>query len=272
MFALALLLLSGMQAAPATTPAPPTASSTAGAPSTDQMVAQAGLIGGLLFTLDRAAWVSSDALMASVPKDQMQAGGGYVVEAVDQRTLRATYYRGEGEAARAFFVADVQAGKVVSRQRLAELVALTPHQLLLARARAIAADYARQNSLAPCTASPFNTVLMPSRNNGPIAVYLLSAQVDNASYPVGGHYRVVVSPEGKVLSSRAYSKSCINMGLPKRSSGKAPAGLVVSHLLDPVPTEMHVFASFSLQLPLYVITPDKRLWKVKGRDITVVPQ
>ena len=244
----------------------------AGAPSTDQMVAQAGLIGGLLFTLDRAAWVSSDALTTSVPKDQMQAGGGYVVEAVDQQTLRATYYRGEGEAARAFFVADVQAGKVVSHRRLAEPVALTPHQLLLARARTGAADHARQNSFTPCTASPFNTVVLPSRNNGPIAVYLLSAQVDSASYPVGGHFRVVVSPEGKVLSSRAYSKSCINMALPKRSGGKTPAGLVVSHLLDPVPTEMHVFASFSLQLPLYVLTPDKRLWKVKGRDITVVPR
>jgi hypothetical protein len=44
---------------------------------------------------------------------------------------------------------------------------------------------------------------------------------------------------------------------------------VVNRLLDPVPTEIHVFASYSLRMPVFVATPEKRVWEVQGSKITL---
>jgi hypothetical protein len=59
------------------------------------------------------------------------------------------------------------------------------------------------------------------------------------------------------------------MKVPKLPAGATPVGFMINNLLDPVPTELHVFASYSLGMPLYVATPDKRVWQVKRSDITL---
>ena len=195
--------------------------------------------------------------------------GGYIVEPADVQTLRVTYYRGSAAAAQAFFVADVREGKVVRKELFATSVALTANQVALARARDVAAERARERSYKPCTPLPFNTVVVPSRNGGPVAVYLLSAQQDAGTYPMGGNYRVIVAPDGTVLASRPYSVSCLSLTVPKLPAGAKPVGFMVNHLLDPVPTEIHVFASYSLRMPVFVATPDKRVWEVQGSKITL---
>lgn len=245
--------------------APPAA---AAAPTVEQRIAQASSIGGMLYAFDRAAWVSSDALTAAIPKERLGALGGYVVEAVDPQILRVTYYRGAVADAQAFFVADVRDGKVVRQDVLANPVPLTATQTVLARAREVAAKRAQERAYKPCTPLPFNTVVLPSRGAGPVAAYLLSAQQDAGSYPVGGHYRVIIGSDGKVLGSRPYSVSCLNMARPKLPAGAAPVGVMVNHLLDPAPTEIHVFTSYSMRMPVLVSTRDSRAWKVEGAKIT----
>lgn len=260
----------GGQATGGTLPAPPAvpAATAPGAPSVDQRLAEAASLGRLIHALDRAAWVSSDALTHAVPREQLAGAGGYVVEAIDGQVLRVTYYRGSGADARAFFVADVRGGKVVRRDMLAAPVALTADQAILARARDVAAARARERAYTPCTPAPFNTVVVPSRKRAPIAVYLLSAQQEAGAYPLGGQYRVIVAPDGGVLASRPYSVGCRDLTVPKLPPGAKPAGFAVNHLLDPVPTEIHVLTSYNLRMPLFVATPDKRVWHVQGSSIT----
>jgi hypothetical protein len=262
----ALMSTVGIQGPIGTPPAPGTVPSN---PSNEQRIVEAASLGRLIYTFDRAAWVSSDALTATIPKDQLAGIGGYIVEASDVQTLRVTYYRGSAAAAQAFFVADVRGGKVVRKELLATSVALTANQVALARARNVAAERARKRSYKPCTPLPFNTVVVPSRNGGPVAVYLLSAQQDAGTYPMGGNYRVIVAPDGTVLASRPYSVSCLSLTVPKLPAGAKPVGFVVNRLLDPVPTEIHVFASYSLRMPVFVATPDKRVWEVQGSKITL---
>lgn len=229
-----LISAAGIQGPGGTPPAPPAPGTVPSAPSNEQRIAEAASLGRLIYTFDRAAWVSSDALTATIPKDQLASVGGYVVEASDAQTLRVTYYRGSAAAAQAFFVADV-----------------------------------RERSYKPCTPFPFNTVVVPSRKGGPVAVYLLSAQQDAGTYPMGGNYRVIVASDGRVLASRPYSVSCLSLTVPKLPAGAKPVGCMVTHLLDPVPTEIHVFASYNLRMPVFVATADKRVWKVQGSDITL---
>ncbi|WP_242149266.1 hypothetical protein [Sphingomonas sp. BAUL-RG-20F-R05-02] len=253
----------------ASPPAPaPTVEPSPAAPSDEQRIAQSSSVGQILYAFDRAAWVSTDALRATAPKQQLTGSGGYIVEPIDAQTLHVTYYHGDTAHAQAFFVADVRNGKVEQKTLLDQPVALTPRQLTLAKARDIAAQRAKERAYKPCTPSPFNTVVLPSRSGGPIAVYLLSAQQDAGTYPLGGNFRVIIGPDGQVLASRPYSVGCINMTAPKLPAGAKPVGFVVNDLLDPVPTEIHVFASYSMHMPIFVTTPDHRLWKVQGAAIT----
>lgn len=265
----ALIAATAIQGPDASTSAPPSGSTTPDVLSNEQRIADAAGLGRLIHAFDRAAWVSSDALTTAVPKEQLVGLGGYVVEASDAQTLRVTYYRGAAAVAQAFFVADVRGGKVVRQELLATPIALSADQMVLARAREVAAKRAHERSYKPCTPAPFNTVVVPSRRGGPVAVYLLSAQQDAGTYPMGGNYRVIVGPDGAILASRPYSVSCLNLTVPKLPAGAKPVGFMVNHLLDPVPTEMHVLASYNLRMPLLVATPEKRVWEVKGSSITL---
>lgn len=235
-------------------------------PDDQQKMQQSGSIGIILHTLDQAASVSTDALLKKMDRAELAGLGGYVVERVPPMGFHVTYFRGKGADARAFYVADVKDGKVVREELLSAAVPLTTRQTELAAARDKAAEAAIANGYKPCTASPFNSVVIPSAN-GPIAVYLLTAQTTRVSYPMGGHFRFVIDPEGKVISHRPFSVSCLNLDLPQVSRGGKAVGLVTSNRLDTVPTEIYVFASYALRLPLFVATRDERLWKVTGRTI-----
>ena len=263
----AIVAAAALQTAGTASPAPANPAATADGPSNEERIADAASLGRLLYLFDQAAWVSSDALTAAVPKDRLAGVGGYVIEMPDRQTMRVTYYRGEAAAAQAFFVADVQAGKVLRHELLATPVALTAEQARLARARDVGVDRARAREYRPCTPAPFNTVVVPSRPGGPIMVYLLTAQQDAASYPMGGNYRVIVGPDGSVLASRPYSVSCINLTAPKLPAGAKPVGFTVTHLLDPVPTELHVLASYRMRSPLIVAASAKSIWTVRGSTI-----
>ncbi|WP_374293632.1 hypothetical protein [Sphingomonas sp.] len=250
-----LMLLAMPQAAPAPI-------------SSEQRVEQVGRLGRMLHTLDRAAWVSSDALVAKVSKEQLAGVGGYVVEPGADEVLRVTYYRGTGDAARAFFVADVRGGKVTESTMLAAPTPLTPAQATLARARDVAAKAAVERGYKPCASAPFNTVVLPLGKDGPTAVYLLTPQQDAQHYPIGGHFRVVVGRDGAVLAKRPYSVSCLSVPLAEMPKDAKPVALTVNYLLEPTPSELHVFASYSLGLPLIVVASDKTMWQVAGARIT----
>lgn len=240
------------------------------APSEEQRVAQASRLGHLIYAFDRAASVSTDALVDRVGKAQLTGIGGYVVEPGAPRSLRVTYYRGSGAAAQAFYSADVQDGRVVHQQLLEPPVALTPAQAMLARAREAAAQRAATAGYRPCTPRPFNSVALPVGKDGAIAVYLLTAQVDSQTYVVGGNYRVIVATDGQIAAERPYGVRCMSLSVPKLPAGATLVGVVINHLLDPTPTELHVFASYALRRPLFVATPDKRLWRVQGDVIAPV--
>ena len=96
-------------------------------------------------------------------------------------------------------------------------------------------------------------------------VYFLSPQVRNDVYPFGGHFRVTVAPDGKMLSSRAFTKNCLDMPAPPADA----FGFGVSHLLDPIPTEIHVSTALVARNPVLVMTGD-RTWQFDGRSITLL--
>ena len=94
----------------------------------------------------------------------------------------------------------------------------------------------------------------------------MSTQSENNSYPFGGHFRVEVSADGTAGASRVFTRSCLTMS---GHGADKSAAMFITHLLDPVPTEIHVFTALTAHQPVGVGTMDKRLWWVTGEAIEV---
>lgn len=242
-------------------------------PTTSEENAQLQAIiarGNLLFDLDRAAWVATDDFAAKVGNLATSGGRGYVTER-EGDGFAVTFYGGDEGNEVAIYVGHVAGGRVTSGTLLrgAARVPLTPAQKRLAAARRAAYGTA---GLQRCTAAPFNiTAVPPESADQPLELYLTSAQVANDVYPFGGHYLLTVAADGQVTSTRKFTNACLNMSAPRNDSKQVPAALMVGHLLDPLPTEIHVFMARSVDMPVYVGTSmSNRLWEVRAGGIRLV--
>ena len=85
--------------------------------------------------------------------------------------------------------------------------------------------------------------------------------------PFGGHHKVTLAADG-TAKARPYTRSCLDMSVAPQA-GQTPVGLTVSHLLDPTPTEIHVFSSLAAGVPLFVATTSNSLaWEIENGTIT----
>ena len=73
--------------------------------------------------------------------------------------------------------------------------------------------------------------------------------------------------DGRAGPVRQFARSCLTV--PTAPARGDAVGFVATHLLDPTPTEIHVFSSLALRKPIYVATmqPTQRLWVVNGTRI-----
>lgn len=255
---LALLMIPVASGALAKPPPAPSATEQAA-------ISQAIERGRLIYAYDQAAWHSTDELRRRMPAASMPADGGWVVEPRGD-LLTVTYYGVEGETLYTLFQADMRGSKVVQSRVFGpkDDRALTPETLALVRARQAAMRVG--TGKARCTSGPFNVVVLPQGAGQPTLVYLLTPMQTAGEYPFGGHYRIDVGPDGAVVSERAFTLACLNIGAPPAGAGDG-AMAVVSHMLDPTPTEIHVFMSLWMGKPVGVITSPKEVWSVDGDRI-----
>lgn len=246
------------------------------APAAAQSAAEKAILravgerGTLLFELDRAAWVTTDDVLKRFGRRDMPIKG-WVVERDGADGYRVTYFGDAPGGPVAWYAGRVRRGKVTSGEVFPEAArpALTAAQLRLRQA----ADVARRfTEYRPCTPARFNVaVIPPDSADAPVDAYLLSAQTEAAVYPVGGHYLLRVGPDGKIVSHRRFMNSCMNVDTASPPKGATPVGLVLTHLLDPVPTEIHVWTSLAMRKPVFVGTADpQRIWSVEGRRIRLI--
>jgi hypothetical protein len=215
--------------------------------------------GAQLYAFDQAAWHSTDAMLAKgLLGETMQAIRGWVVEPSED-LLRVTYYGFEGTTPYAIYIADIRDGKVVS-----DRVPGPDGRALSARGArmAAAASVARTQSFPRCVDRPFNTVILPPQPDGTVPVYLLTPMTKAGEYPFGGHHEVDVGPDGTVVGTRDFSRACLPMQAPSDT-----AMLFITHLLDPHPTELHVYLSLWSGKAVAVGTSGDRIWEVSGTRI-----
>ncbi|MEF3081339.1 hypothetical protein V3391_03825 [Luteimonas sp. SMYT11W] len=129
-----------------------------------------------------------------------------------------------------------------------------------------AAAQARTTALAfdsPRCGDAYDTVVLPSSVEAQWVVFLIP-RPSQGVVRLGGSTRV--ETEGDVATAwRPYTRSCIDLNPAPNA-----VAMIVTHLLDPTPTEIHVFWSLWKGKPFYVTTVKNGLWKVEDGRITAV--
>ncbi|OUM04224.1 hypothetical protein [Variovorax sp. JS1663] len=135
---------------------------------------------------------------------------------------------------------------------------LSPFEAGAASARQLAMS----SGFEPC-AEQYNAVVLPAEaidTPHRWVVYLLPAATSNRVVPMGGTYRVITEGPA-VIAQRGFTRTCLALRQDPRA-----AGLYLTHVMDATPTEAHVFWSLWARQPMYVGTPDGKVWAVhKGR-------
>lgn len=117
----------------------------------------------------------------------------------------------------------------------------------------------------------YNHVVMPAARAGEEGwlIYLLAATTDG-SLVVGGHVRRRVSDDGsRLLEDVQMSKQCLTLPPDGKDipAGAKKVASVVSNLLWPCPTEVHVWLSLLSRKDLYVHNRTG-LWEIDGTKVT----
>ena len=237
-------------------------------------IAEAQRIGRDIYDFDQAAWGSTDALLAALPDPDANGVRGWIVEREPGGTV-ATYYGLRDGKPYKIFVAHALGRKVSASHVVGadEDATMTPVEQRMVAARAVALE--RQTlakiGFQPCERTSLNSVvLVPPTADAPVSVYYLTPQTARDRYPFGGHYRVDIAADGSIVGSRAFAKSCVAM-TPQVPPGGRAAGMFITHILDPQPTEIHAWLSLVSNIPIFVATmPSHELWDVKQGMITLL--
>ena len=222
-------------------------------------------LGTLLYRYDQSAWHVTDAALDAMP-DAIKGGSRGYVTTPAPNGLRTTFFGINGITFFPIYSAVWTGRTIAGEQRHAagKAATLSADELRLIEARRIALDGTRP--LAMCSKARPNMIVVPDPADAALThVYVMTPQTGNGSFPMGGHHRIDVR-DGRVVSSRAFAKSCLEIGNQKIPAGAKPLGMFVGHLLDPVPTEIHVFTAFGSGLPMFVGVRGGRLYSVKVKD------
>ncbi len=187
---------------------------------------------------------------------------GWVTEEKDDNTLVTFVGGGEGAQLMALYRVTVgEKGKVASAVRFKTPEALTDYESSAAAARRLALA----SGFESCAAK-YEAVALPTETGADRswAVFLIPGASKPNAVPLGGTHRVDTDWYAEnVLGKRAFARSCVAL-----SNDSTTAALYVTHPLDPLPTEAHVFWSLWANKPLIVnTTADDLMWAIEAGQI-----
>ena len=235
-----------------------------------QTAAQRGRLIGIIAG---AGQIATGDMLSRVSDPESAGIAGWIAVPEGNGVTVTFYAEGEGEAPPgAVYRASILGGRVVSRDVFlgASRPPLGRLQARMAGARRAAAGQDHR----PCGAEQFNYfVIPPAAADAPIDVYQISPQAARGRYPVGGHFKTQIAADGSIASTRGYTNACLDLAVPDLASGARARPLAITHLLDPMPTEIHAFLAIWTGRPLVVIADDpQRLFAVTGEGIAEVPR
>lgn len=236
-----------------------------------QALRRAEATGLTIYNHDHAAAVATDALGALGIFKSDKRIRGWITEEQGEGILVTIISGDANEAPQALYRVSVsKEGEVIGPpQELTTPQALTEFESGAAAARIFAGKY----SFQPC-AEHYNTVVLPSDLSASPnwVVYLIPGTQDALRIPLGGAHRLELDATAQhLINERGFTRSCLVLGDPKADTKHRPVMLVATHLLDPVPTEIHVFWNVWTGIPLDILTPPYgTVWAISKGHISLV--
>lgn len=228
-------------------------------PENQAAMALAARRGKRLFIYDRIAWTGTDDFFELLDGREVNGGGYVIVEEGGGQTL--TFFTNDPDEPTALYRARYRGLERLSSGMVSgDEAVLTEKEKAAIAMRAVALDaIVAFDGVFVCTDGPANFTLLPPTADEPnYLAYLMTPQTDLSRWPVGGHSRAELTPEGEILGVRNFTNSCIDVGGNEDSDGET-VGFAVTHLLDPVPTEIHYFTMLASGKFLGV-TAGGRVW------------
>ncbi|MBV9883182.1 MAG: hypothetical protein JO276_09250 [Sphingomonadaceae bacterium] len=229
--------------------------------------------GRLLGAIAQAGQIGTQDMLAHVSNPDEAGITGWI--AVPEANAVTVIFYGPGANGGppvSVYRVSIVGGRVTGRQTFltGTRPPLGPHEARMAAARA-ATDALDHH---PCGGDEFNVfVVPPAAPDAPIDVYQLSPQTARGSFPLGGHFKSTIAPDGHVVSSSALAGTCGTLAAPAAAAGQEPRPLSVTDADDPLPTELHVFLSIWSRHPLVVAAGEpRRMFAVTGEGIAPVRQ
>ncbi len=221
--------------------------------------------GELIYLYDQTAWHSTDALLEDI-KDSAKAGiRGWIVVPTDKELeFRAIYYGRDEDGTFEIYSASWDGSQIKDRR-----VSQQTDKIRLpdeANRLIAALDRATKERLHLCNKLPANTIVLPRLDPSlPDSVYILTPQPNASSYPLGGHTRFDIK-DGNIVQQRRFANSCLTMTKEGEKAGEETVSFFATHVLDEVPTEIHVFTMLTSLMPISVMTVQSDLlWSI-GRE------
>ncbi|MBX9460100.1 MAG: hypothetical protein KL785_02125 [Brevundimonas sp.] len=216
-------------------------------------------MGQEIYRHDVAAWVATDALLASFGESPPPAGmaGWIVVE--DGDALKVRFLRREADVLKSAFDIIVRDGRAGPVEAVSGPLSAGESAQFLARQTAIA-------NIGRLRCSPqMNAVVIPDPDSDEWLVWLLTPMQDDR-IPIGGHYRFRISADGGTMLRRdQLSNTCFFAERPPEGQ-RENAMLFYTQIVSKGPVETHVFLSIQNQLTL-VIGAGDRFYSVGGARV-----
>lgn len=216
-------------------------------------------MGQEIYRHDVAAWVATDALLASFGAAPPPAGmaGWIVVE--DGDALKVRFLRQEADALKSAFDIIVRDGRAGPVEAVNGPLSAEESAQFLARQTAIA------NIGRLRCSRQMNTVVLADPDSDDWLVWLLTP-MENDRIPIGGHYRFRISADGRTMLRRdQLSNGCFFAERPPEVQ-RDEAMLFYTQIVSKGPVETHVFLSIQNQLTLVIAAGD-RFYSVGGARI-----
>jgi hypothetical protein len=229
--------------------------------------------GRLLGAIARAGQIGTQDMLAHVSNPDGAGISGWIAMP-EGNAVTVIFYAAaaNGAPATSVYRVSIVGGRVTGRETFltGNRPPLGPHEARIAAARAATDAIDRH----PCGGDDFNVfVVPPAAPDAPIDVYQLSPQTQRGHYPLGGHFKSTIAPDGRVVASTALSATCADLAVPEAAAGQEAHPLTITDEADPLPTELHVFLSIWTNRPLVVAAGDpRRLFAVTRDAISPVRQ
>jgi hypothetical protein len=221
--------------------------------------------GELIYVYDQAAWHSTDTMLEDI-KDPAKAGvrGWIVVASNSESRFKAIYYGKDEKGPFEIYSAIWDGTKIVDRfvgdKSAKTRLSAEANRLV------VALDVVREVEWKMCNRLSPNAVVLPGLSSEmPDSVYILTPQPNADSYLLGGHTRFDVK-DGKIAKQRQFANSCLTMTKKGEKGGEEVINFFATHLLDEVPTEIHVFTMLTSRVPITVLTTQNNLMWSLGRE------